>query len=109
MNDPEKIAAILAIRLLDARRKDNIWKAVFGRWPSRKRVEKLANSILEKDDLPIEPYITYVVEMIVRHFDESLTFETLPTEREITDWLSAKGGLPVLILEYVASLSRGGT
>jgi hypothetical protein len=101
MNNPEKVAATLAIRLIAVRRQHPI-KALFQMWPRRSRVEKLANLVLEKDDLPIEPCMTYVVDIIVRYFEEFSADTPLPTEQEVIDWIAERGGIPALLLTSMA-------
>jgi hypothetical protein len=106
MKNPENVAATLAISLLDFRSRHPV-KAAFQTWPSRTHVEKLARTILDKDELPIEPYIPYVVHMIVRHFEGSATDRRLPIEEEVISWIRERGGIPALVLAYLASITGG--
>jgi hypothetical protein len=100
MNSPEKIAAILAIHLLEAQKQHSTIERYYAYWFNRRsRVEKLAETFL-KDDLPIKPYILHIVYIIAGHFANC----PLPTEPEIIDWIAARGGISTLLLQQMASL-----
>ena len=96
-NDPAQVAATLAIHLLDAARR-NFWKAMFRERASRTHLEKLARTMSGDQKLTIEPYIPYLVQMIVRHFADVSDEAPLPTEQEILDWIAEKGGVSALLL-----------
>lgn len=102
MNDPEGAAATLAIHLIAARRKHRI-AAFFHIWPSRGDVEKLADLVLQADNLPIEPHLIYVVRMIVYHFRKLPSSRSLPSKQEAIDWIAQSGGIGALILKIMAS------
>jgi hypothetical protein len=99
MNNPEKIAAILAIRLLEARKQYSAIENFCASWFNRRdRVEKLAETFLKEDDLPIKPYIPHIVHTVADHFANP----PLPTEQEIIDWIAASGGISALLLRQMA-------
>jgi hypothetical protein len=105
MENPEKAAAILATHLIEAQRQ-NLLKAFFYPWSNRARFEKLANSLLGKEDLPIDPKLRYPIAMIMRHLEDVPDDAPLPTEQEIVDWIATKGGLSALHLEFFARTTR---
>jgi hypothetical protein len=104
MNTPEKIAAILAIHLQDARQKETRIKGIFEFWFNhRDRIEKLADMFLKKDDLPIKPYmptssiwpsVTLRIIRLIRLYLQ---------KQKVVDWIAESGGIPVLLLKQMAS------
>jgi hypothetical protein len=103
MNSPEKIAAILAIRLLQNRVRENKIGKIFTMWVNRRnRIEKLAETFLDKNDLPIEPYMPHAVYAIVQHFENDLITASLPTEQAIIDWIAESGGISGVLLKQMA-------
>jgi len=107
MRSPEQVAATLAICLL-ANRSMHPIKAAFQIWPRQTRVEKFANAVLDKDELPIEPHVAYAVQMIIRHFEDGPAGRGAPTEQQVISWIKEQGGIPALVLGYLASLDRSG-
>jgi hypothetical protein len=103
MNMPEKIAAILAIRLLEVRKRDTTIKIFEFRRNCRSRIEKLASTFLKEGDLPIKPYMPHVVYYIADHFENRPGNSALPTEQEVIDWIAESGGISGLLLKKMAS------
>jgi hypothetical protein len=97
-NDPARVAAILAIHLIDAARR-SYWKGVVVEGANRARLEKLARTLSDDQNLTIEPYSPYLVQMIFRHFSNAPDGEPLPTEQEILGWIAEKGGISTLLLQ----------
>jgi hypothetical protein len=108
MEDPEKTAARLAIHFLEAGR-NSFWRRNFGMSSiSRTRVESAAD-LIERSGRPLEPYITYVVRLIISHFDNTRSLAApLPTEQQIVDWLTEQGGISAILLKYMALRDRVG-
>jgi hypothetical protein len=106
LKTPESIAAKLAIGLLDERSKHPM-KAAF-QWPSGGRIEKLADRILDQDELPVEPHMAYAIHMIIGHFETSPNNRRMPTAEEVIAWIKERGGIPGLVLAYLARMSSTG-
>jgi hypothetical protein len=104
MNGPEQIAAILAIRLLEVKIRENKIGNFFTIWINRRsHIEKLAESFLDKKDLPVKPYMPHLVCAIVQHFENDLITASLPTEQAIIDWIAESGGISGVLLKQMAS------
>jgi hypothetical protein len=100
MENPERAAAILALHLIEAQRR-SILGAFLNPWSSRARFERLAESLLGNENLPVDPKLRYSIAMIMRHLEDIPDDAPLPSEQEIVDWIAARGGLSALHLEFL--------
>jgi hypothetical protein len=97
-NNPSQVAAILALHLLDAAR-SSYWRAVLRARANRTYLEQLARTLSGDQNLTLEPYIPYLVQMIVSHFADRPDAASLPTEQGILDWIAENGGISAILLE----------
>jgi hypothetical protein len=99
MFDAERLAAALAIRLIDDDRRHPRGYQVL---PSHRRLENLTQSETELKQLSNSPYLRYVIDEIVAHYRELSDSDPLPGEDEVVQWIRDSGGIAALLLQFLA-------